>query len=243
MRNGLYYLGFGAPRLCLVALSALLLGGMPSPTLASQASPAPVAIACDVEPRTVAEIVALAESTPTGGRPRDVLPPSQPADPVTAAEIAATVRRIEACLNTRDELRFLALFSDDLFRQMSIDAEAIAELEADAMPASPAPEGERSVIIGPWNVRLLDDGRVLAALLLTTEADPEPDPIHTKAVVFVREGGRWLIGSPMEESVGVAECDGRVAAVSVLGPPPSEAAVTAVAIATPSDWPVSCREP
>lgn len=80
-----------------------------------------------------------------------------------------------------------------MFRGLPMTEEMVAELKALATATPiPAPEGKRQVLIGPWAVRVLDDGRVAAAVLFTSENEI-PFAEATKALFFVRRDGRWLI--------------------------------------------------
>ena len=222
---------FAQTILCLVGLM-LAFGRTPQVASARQATPSatPVAVVCDVMPRSVEEMVALlkpldAEQPVLELKP---LPPGETADPATEAAITAVVRQLEACINAGDELRVMSLSSDILFQQMPKSDEIVAELTALASRTpSPAPEGKRQVLIGPWHVQELADGRVLAAVLFTIENEPLPDPIHTKAIYFVQQNEQWLI-QEMNEVLPAEDCD---SVAAMVGPPPGVSV---------GSWPTSC---
>lgn len=205
-------------------------------------TPVPAAVACDVEPGAVAEIVALATPYPWPGRLIVPYPIGTAADPATVAAVTAMVRRLEACINAGDLARFYGLFGDATFRGRPLSPAEIAELEAQfATPATPQPVGRRAVVVGPWNVRDLGDGRVLAAILITQEGEGAPEPGQYKAAVFGREDGRWVIAQSFESQVWIEGCDPWASILSVFGPPPPAAPpVTSAATPTPVPFPVSC---
>lgn len=205
-----------------IVLSAV--GGAPSITSALNATPAviPGVTACDVRPRTVNNIVGLL------GRPaRDTsphllqpLPPGEPANPDVTAAIAVLVRQLEACINAGDQLRCYALFGDDAFRRMPRAEEILAEFAAleTSTPLATSAE-QRQVLVGPWYVQQLRDGRIMAAVQFRG-ADDGSDQNSTKALCFVQHEGHWLIDE-MTGFIWVAGSDGPVEVEDVVGPPPS----------------------
>lgn len=212
----------------LVALFAplLVVGLRGVPTAAQPATP--TAVACDVPRRNVDDLIALLRSaTPIGG-PQEIerLPARQPADAATVAEIERAVRTLEACLNTGDQLIFFSFFSDRLVQDsFGADPASAMDLEQEfrAMAAAtPAPRfADDSVsILGPWNVQLLADGRVIAGANLLPVEDRERGPFVVTALVFVRDGDRWLIDEPLAEFLWVEECENDVPAGYLLGLPP-----------------------
>lgn len=212
----------------LIAIVLLLCASAPYTAHARQATPAatPTGGQCDVAPLSPAALIAQLETAPsfagTLQTPRRV-PPGTPADAATTAAITSVVRQLEACINSGDQLRVYALFSDDLFRQ-PLNPDLVADLTtelaelAHATP-TPIPSGERQILTGPWHVEMLDDGRVMAAVVFGFE-DGADYPSSTKALFFVRQGGRWLI----EEIVDTLWLEGGAGPVSVedvVGRPPS----------------------
>ncbi|MDQ2655590.1 MAG: hypothetical protein M3Z20_21390 [Chloroflexota bacterium] len=180
-----------------------------------------VSMACDVSPRTPAEILALAEPTNYAGEPALALPTVTPADTKTLREIDEAVRTLEACLNTADMLRVYALYSDQWLQQQPADAAQRASIQALATASpSPAPEGMRAVFIGPWQVQVLPDGRVMAAVLLTGEEELEPNPRRTQVLIFAKEYNRWLIDEN-HTVVQVPHCEVPVPVEAVVGAPGS----------------------
>jgi hypothetical protein len=134
------------------------------------------------------------------------LPAGEQADPATVAAVTATLREALACLNAGDQVRFLALFSDDILRYLSalnpIPPEELAALFA-ATPV-PQPPGQRLGTLGVHDARVLPDGRVAA---LADDYDPTEPPfgMGTDYIVFARQGDRWLIDSLIENVVIVGE--------------------------------------
>lgn len=182
----------------LMGLVVMLLSGTPHSTLARQATPeaTPGIAVCDVAPRTVADMLALLGSeVPAGGQVLEPqpLPPGVPADAATTEAITAVVRELEACSNTGDQLRIYALFSDDQFRQIPPSAEIVDELRAlEAATPAAVPVGQRQVIVGPWHVEKLADGRVMAAVQFRWEGEVGL-PNTTKALLFVQQDDQWLL--------------------------------------------------
>lgn len=205
----------------LVLLASL---SVPRTTGVSQASSVatPQAETCDVAPRSVAGLIALLG--PAQGDDGQVLEPRPlpegvPADAATTEAIAAVVRKLEACLNSGDQLRLYSLFSDDQFRQMPRIDDVVAELRAlENVTPTPVPEGRRQVLVGPWHVEILEDGRVFAAVLFRFE-DEADYPSSTKALLFVQQEGQWLI-QEMTDLIWVEGASGPVAVADIVGPPP-----------------------
>ena len=176
--------------------------------------------ACDVAPRRPAEILALTETGNNLGEPVSALPPGEPADATTVVEINDAIRTMEACLNNGDWLRTYALYSDRWF-QRPADAYQRASIEALATASpTPIPTGLRGIIVGPWQVRMLSDGRVMAAVLLSSEDELEPDPSRTQVFIFSKDHDRWLIDENLIV-VRVPHCELPVPVAAVVGSPGS----------------------
>ena len=196
---------------------------MPQTVAARQA--ASDAVTCDIAPRSVADILTLLERRPNVGEPVLTLSPvpqGKPADVATTAAVTSVVRQLEACINTGDQLRVYALFSDDLFQQ-PLNEEAMAELEAELtalanVTPTPNPAGQRQILSDPWHVEILEDGRVMAAVRFSYESETDY-PASTKALFFIQQEGQWLI----EEMVDVVWVEGSadfVPVEDIVGPPP-----------------------
>lgn len=185
----------------------------------------PERTACDVAPRSLPDLLALlGTDAPDDDQVQEIepLPSGVPADAATIAAITVVVRAFEACMNAGDQLRLYALFSDDQFRGIPPSMELMEEFRAlaDATPVA-APVGQRQVLIGPWHVELLADGRVLAAVQFRSEADLNR-PDTTKAVLFVQQDGQWLL-QELRDFLWVGDgADGAimVPVADVVGPPP-----------------------
>jgi hypothetical protein len=98
------------------AVPVLLLA--PPLHVAAQAG-TPVAVApgrCEVEPRSAADLAALAGATPRPAETAPATPETPPlAPPDVVSGVAATMAELAACTNAGEAARALALFSDDLF--------------------------------------------------------------------------------------------------------------------------------
>ena len=171
---------------------------------------------CEVAPRPVEEILALAERPPEEDGAALSLPEGAPAEPETAAAIAATLEEMAACLTAGQMLRFYALHSDEWLRRFAAQVEGITTLTTSTVPLD---DGERAVYLGPWRVQMLPDGRVTAATLLRVGDELRPDPGRVRVLVFVERDGRWLVDETIRV-VRVAGCEAPVEVAAVVGPPP-----------------------
>jgi hypothetical protein len=202
--------------LCLTVLLAC--GGMPRAASALQATPtaSPMAVTCDVTPRSTAEILTLAETASSETVPILELPAGDDADPATTTAITAVLREMSACLSAGDMLRFYALHSDDWLRRSLGIVDGMAILTTSIPPLD---DGHRARYLGPWHVQVLPDGRVLAAVLLVVGDDPRPDPKRTRVLIFTHRDGRWLVDETIA-SVRITDCVLPVDVAAVVGPPP-----------------------
>ncbi len=157
---------------------------------------------CDVEPRSVDSIRALAGL----GQPRtvgggiieppfeDQLPQGPAADEAIVAAVTAAEREYRACLTARDFPRLLALLTDER------GGELLAELSDEDKRLlldgqwTPQPGPERMALFPLRDVRLLPDGRV-GAIVEYGFGPPNPprqfDGSHFQTYKLV--DGRWLI--------------------------------------------------
>ena len=144
------------------------------------------------------------------------VPTRDPADPATTAGITAVLGEMAACLTAGDMLRFCALHSDDwlgwslgVVEGMAIQTMCIPTLD----------DGNYARYLGPWYVKILSYGRVLAAVLLVVGDDLRPDPNRATVLLFVHHDGRWLVDETIAR-VLVPDCASPVAVAAVVGPPP-----------------------
>lgn len=215
----------------LVVFLLLACGGMPRAAAALQATPAasPTAATCDVAPRSTAEILTLAEANSSETDPILTLPTGDAADPETTAAITSVMREMSTCLTAGDMLRFYALHSDEWVRRSLGIIEGMAMLTTSIPPLD---DGHQARYLGPWHVQILDDGRVLAAVLLVVGDDLRPDPNRTRVLLFTHRDERWLVDETIT-SVLVADCALPVEVAAVVGPP-SEALF--------DSWSASCGQ-
>lgn len=191
---------------------------------------APDPAECQVEPRAADDLIAVwfpggtpIAATPEGspadasGTALDVnedgtpvgavidVPVGEPADAETIDAVTATVREVFACFNAGDFGRALSLFSDNLVAGFGPEpGESIEDVRGflEAEP-TPAPEGQRIVLIAVTDVVVMDDGRV-GAIVTSNDPTVEPEGMETALVIFVEEDGRWLVDEVIEEAVGAA---------------------------------------
>ena len=196
----------------LVALA--LLG--PARALAQDATPAAGGEAldpaeCRVEPRDADELIALwydeagtpVAATPGAGTLDSVpVPLGEPADAETVAGATGAIREILACFNAGDFGRALALFSDDLIRSFGPEPGETPEDVRGFLEAAPGPlpAGDRIRLLAITDVSVMEDGRV-GALVVSDDPTVAPEGPETVLVIFVEEGGRWLVDEVVEFTV------------------------------------------
>lgn len=209
----------------------------PSPT---EVSDTPTADDCDVEPRSLETLFALAgtptagEATPDANETPIAWSEGESADAETIAGIRATLDELAACEATGDGLRVLALYSDDFVRDLF--ALRLAGLSPE--------ESERfesgsfwAITVGTFPVvrdedlRVLTDGRVGAPLRL---AEEETEPMRGGAeagdfILFVESDERWLIDEYVVTGDDAMTPDASGGGGASL-PAPVEAALQAAAV-------------
>jgi hypothetical protein len=187
----------------LVVLGTVVLAlGVGEPVVGQEVAPlaSPVVVdpaACAVEPRPVREIVALVGTAVPGqstspapaATPRSTAPEEgEPADPETAAAVAAALVELAACTDRGVFARAHALVTDADLREKvgPLTEEHVALLEGVGYPQ--AGERQRSVLtVG--EVRTPADGRVRAVARIDVGGEA---PLG-RAFVFRRIGERWLL--------------------------------------------------
>jgi len=194
-----------------VMLGALTLIG-PAGALAQDATPAATAgvapdpAECRTEPISADELIALWFPENESGTPvpatRAVSPPmdnlplplGEPADAATVAGVVATVRELYACQNLGENGRFFAFFTDDALRGFGPPPEfGLADMPAilTGLP-EPVPAAERVRLLAVTDVSVMADGRI-GAIVISDDPPIPPEGPQTTLVLFVEEGGRWLI--------------------------------------------------
>jgi hypothetical protein len=145
---------------------------------------------CRGNPRTLNEIATLAAAVPEL-TPISAAPPRDPADPLTAAAIADTVRLAIACVNANDPLRAFALFSDRyLAARFGPDhPDDLGSLQAAvSRQLRPAAAADRLRLVAIDEVQVLADGRIVALVITENSTGRYEDQL-----TFVRQGSIWLI--------------------------------------------------
>jgi hypothetical protein len=134
------------------------------------------------------------------GTTRPATPPAPPELEGTAMDEAVThavegvIVEVFACLNAGEPLRAYTLYSDAYLRQVLAGQDA-DDLQQLATPAL-LDEEEWTVIVAIRDIRLLEDGRVYATVVL----DPALIPVQKIFGFFlVREGDRWLVDDVLDE--------------------------------------------
>ncbi len=169
--------------------------------LGSQGTPSAAAVgACDVAPRTLDELLAIAGTEPGSfvsailGTPT-VTPElpvgGAPADEAVVDAVAATVQAQFACINAGDLLRVASFWSDE-FIQQGLGGVAEENLAFLTTP-TPLPAVDRSTLVSIMDVRRLGDDRVTAVVTTTNE---------TALSIFVESEGRYLLDDSIVLSRG-----------------------------------------
>ena len=198
-------------RLAASSLAVILAAGVTSPVAAQDASPEagamafpinPDPAACQVEPRSTDELLALwytpkgspvPAATPTWGAQTTslTLPVGPPADEAMASEVVSTVSEVFGCFAAGDFARATALFSDDLVRSFGGEPGTTVEDARAFLEATPAAgmEGdEEERVIAITDVMDLGDGRIGAFVV-----DESGGQLDTVYAIFERQDDRLLV--------------------------------------------------
>ena len=189
-----------------IALAFGILVGARGMVSAQEASPV-ADVACDVDPRSGEELLALwyaADGSPIGTWATPVaeemmteisIPVGAPADEATTAAITAVVQEVFACFDSGDFLAAFALFTDNLVGNFGPEPGTTFE-DAQAfisLPAEPSPPEEQSELVAVANPMVLADGRV-GAFFIERYAGYD----SVSFVFFVEENGSWLADEVLE---------------------------------------------
>jgi copper transport protein len=174
--------------------------------LAARDAPGPEG--CTVTPRTLDEIGALAQSPAPKEPPNATESGGSPADDQTKTEITAVAREMVACSNAGDILRRLALYSDERIHFAYPDGPTRA-LEAIAKSPLPLSQFERVALLSVDDVQTLDDGRVIARVIVDNPANHSHDPNVTvqpstkeaARLIFVKQAGSWRVDETRREDL------------------------------------------
>ena len=198
-------------RLAAGSLATILAAVMAAPVAAQDATPeagamafpiSPDPAACQVEPRSTDELLALwytpegspvPAATPTWGAQTTslTLPVGPPADEVTASEVVSAVSEVFSCFAAGDFARATALFSDDLVRSFGAEPGTTVEDARAFLEATPAAGMEgagEGRVIAITDVMDLGDGRVGAFVV-----DESGGQLDTVYAIFERQGDGWLV--------------------------------------------------
>ena len=156
------------------------------------------------EPEAMASLLAtpVAEAAPrvASVASERELPTGTAVDQSTQDAIHASMEQFIDCANAGAAFRSLNLVSDAFLRAQlgsgpaSADEIArLAEVLREAADASPVPRqsGQRTILADLRDVRLLEDGRVGA--IVVVRSGSEPASVETGFYIFQREANRWLI--------------------------------------------------
>jgi hypothetical protein len=156
--------------------------------------------ACDIPPRSMAEIASLLSATdmatPAATTAGHTLPEGTPVDDPTATLMEQTVREWLACQNAGEPLRASSLFSDGYLYRLLSRQGGLTPAGYDAL-ATPEPATDRIAILQAIRgQRMLPDGRYGATVTITYPSVPMP---KTFFFYFIRIDGRLLIDGILGE--------------------------------------------
>lgn len=162
--------------------------------------------ACQSEPRSVEELVALfTEATPTattGSSDSVVVPTGRIASESLAAGVTATVQEAFACVNGGNLLSFLGLLTDEAI--VTGFPWVGEELRTSPTPTeftspTPLPDDMRQTIVAVADVRSLGPDRAGAIVVYLDPASDNPGA-NAFYLTFARDEDRWLIDGVIEFS-------------------------------------------
>lgn len=117
-----------------------------------------------------------------------------PADGEVVVQVERAIHELFSCLNAGEPLRAFALYSE-AYLQRILASETAESLNRLATPR-PLDRDDWTIIVDIRNVRILDDGRVSATVIL----DPALIPVEKIFGFFlIREGDQWLIDDVLDE--------------------------------------------
>lgn len=155
----------------------------------------PTAEECQIEPRTVDELVGLLSpaegADDEAARLNDIsVPLGARADAEMSDAINRTARELVACINANDLLRVSALFTDRAVAQALGPTPEDPSGLSDA-PTPAAPE-DQTRLLAVTDASVLEDGRAAAFIVVNDPARP-PGGAETLLLLFSEEGDRLLI--------------------------------------------------
>ena len=175
-----------------VILATVLPGLLAWPVSTIASTPAPST--CQTEPVPIERLAALL-ATPIASTPlADQVLEGTPPDDDIAHAVEETILEVFACLNAGEPLRAYGLYTDNYLRAI-LAHETPETLRSLATP-SPADRDEWTTVLAIRDIRLLDDGRVYATVIL----DPALIPVEkTFGFFLIEQDGRWLVDDVLDE--------------------------------------------
>jgi hypothetical protein len=143
--------------------------------IVSSAHSTPVAAkGCTVEPRTFAELSALANAPLTPTPPPVSMTIGEPISSEVANEIQTTVQRFIDCSNSGEPLRVFALYTDRYLQQLlTLERPLIDQARYDSLATPiPASAGDEATLIHITKARRLLDGRAGAEVTISYPSIP-----------------------------------------------------------------------
>ncbi|MGI9253861.1 MAG: hypothetical protein ACR2J8_08945, partial [Thermomicrobiales bacterium] len=188
-----------------LALALGLLALAVSPVAGQVATPYPLPdvpdpALCDIapvgEPALNGAIESADIATPEIFR-NGVVPEGRPASPEQAAVVYGMVRRLVACYSAGELLRAYALFTPGYLNRVFGKQGGYTDAAYDSLATpQPAESGKRVKILDIDNIRMLDDGRVAATVILEYAVIPMPKRF---LMVFADDGEEWKIDDILGE--------------------------------------------
>jgi len=161
---------------------------------------------CGVQPRTMAEITALAGTGAPAPSTEPIQVTTATIDEATHGRILQASEMLVACTNALDTMGRLGLFSDSYLATSFAAGVPDAFAETVATSAGPLPPEQRIGLISVEDIVQLADGRMGATVIIDAPANnfsldvehhpdgsTEGEPTIRAQLILVRSGDRWLI--------------------------------------------------
>ncbi|CAN5598284.1 hypothetical protein BH23CHL4_BH23CHL4_30610 [soil metagenome] len=173
-------------------LTAVLLGLAIGPVATTLNTPVPAT--CQTEPVSVERLARLI-ATPVAASPVSYLAlEGAPADRDVVRAVEQTIYEVVACFNGGEPLRAYAFYTDGYLRSI-LAHQSIEDLQGLATP-SPVDHDDWTVVIDIRDIRLLDDGRIYATVVL----DPGLIPVQKMFGFFlIQQDSRWMVDDVLDE--------------------------------------------
>jgi len=140
------------------------------------------ALATPTAAGAAASPVAAADETPFA------VPDGEAADAETATAVSTVFRQAWACQNAGNLARYFSLLTESEIRERYTQEEIAAVY---AVPALELPAEEQTAVYAILDVKILEDGRAGAFVVIDTVGDPSP--VEITFMIAADTDGKWQI--------------------------------------------------